>query len=126
VVVGAVVGVVVVGVVVVGGLVAVVAGVVVVVVVEVVGVDAVAATLVVPEAALVSTLVLADDDPSCAVVSCSCAAVRLCSAWSSESCAEVESSLASSWPFLTCWPAFTYTCESVPLVRKFTLTSVPA
>lgn len=34
--------------------------------------------------------------------------------------------MASSWPLLTCWPAVTYTCDSVPLVWKFTLTSVPA
>jgi hypothetical protein len=81
---------------------------------------------VVPEAGLVLRLAVVDDELACAAVSCSCADVRLWSAWSRESWAEVESSEASSWPFLTCWPDFTYTCESVPLVWKFTLTSLPA
>jgi hypothetical protein len=37
-----------------------------------------------------------------AVLSWSWAAVRACSAWSNESCAEVESSVAISWPLVTC------------------------
>jgi hypothetical protein len=101
--------------------------VVVVVVVVAVGFAVVADTnSVVPEPAAVSRLVLVEDELACAAVNCCCAAVRLWSAWSSESCAEVESSVASSWPLVTCWPAFTYTCDSVPLVWKFTLTSAPA
>jgi hypothetical protein len=81
---------------------------------------------VVPELAVVFRLAVLEDELACAAVSCSCAEVRLCCAWSSESWAEVEFSVASSWPFLTCWPVFTSTCESVPLVWKFTLTSLPA
>jgi hypothetical protein len=43
----------------------------------------------------------------CAVLNWSSAAVRFCSAWLSDSWAEVESSVASSWPLLTCCPALT-------------------
>jgi hypothetical protein len=58
---------------------------------------------VVPEPDLVSRLaVVVDVELVSAVLSWSCAAVRFCSAWSSESCAEVESSVASSWPLVTC------------------------
>jgi hypothetical protein len=63
---------------------------------------------------------------ACAVLSWSSAETRLCSAWLSESCAEVESSVPRSWPLVTCWPALTLTLESVPLVWKFTLRSAPA
>jgi hypothetical protein len=38
----------------------------------------------------------------CAALSWSSAAVRSCSAWSTASWAEVESSVASSWPLVTC------------------------
>jgi hypothetical protein len=64
--------------------------------------------------------------PFSTAVSWSSAAVSWASAWSTVSCAEVGSSVASSWPWLTCWPTVTFTCWSVPLVLKLTVTSVPA
>jgi hypothetical protein len=63
---------------------------------------------VVPEPELVSRLavvaveLVVDVALASAVLSWSSAEVRFCSDWSSESCAEVESSVASSWPFVTC------------------------
>jgi hypothetical protein len=100
---------------------AVVAGLVVVVVVWVVGfVVVVLGTVLVletnsvaPEPELVLRLavvvaeLVVDVELACAVLSWSSAAVRFCSAWLSDSCAEVESSVASSWPLVTCWPALT-------------------
>jgi hypothetical protein len=62
----------------------------------------------VPEPELVSRLavvvveLVVDVALASAVLSWSSAAVRFCSAWLSESCAEVESSVASSWPLVTC------------------------
>jgi hypothetical protein len=61
-----------------------------------------------------------------AVARLSFAAASWALAWSSASCAAVGSSVASSWPRFACWPTWTYTFCSVPLVLKFTLTSVPA
>lgn len=66
------------------------------------------------------------DDPDSAELSWSWAAVSCDSAWSSASCAFVGSSVATSWPLLTCWPTVTSTAESVPLIWKFTLSLVPA
>jgi hypothetical protein len=66
-----------------------------------------------PEPELVSRLVVVavelvvDVEPDSTVATWSSAAVRFCSAWSSVSCAAVESSVASSWPLVTCWPALT-------------------
>jgi hypothetical protein len=48
-----------------------------------------------------------DEDPFSAAVSWSSADVRFFSAWSRLSRAEVGSSVASSWPFVTCWPTVT-------------------
>jgi hypothetical protein len=70
--------------------------------------------------------VVAVDELLSAELSWSSAAVRFCSAWSTASWAELESSVASSCPLFTCWPTCTYTCERVPLVWKFTFRSVPA
>jgi hypothetical protein len=77
---------------------------------------------VVPDPELVSRLavdvveLVAVVEADSAVLSWSSAETRFCSAWSSESCAEVESSVARSWPLVTCWPVVTYPLESVPLV----------
>ena len=65
------------------------------------------------------------DEPSSAAVRSSSAASRLSCAWLTESCADVGSSVASSWPWWTCWPMLTNTSASVPLVLKFANTSVP-
>jgi hypothetical protein len=66
------------------------------------------------------------DVPDSAELSWSWAAVSCDSAWSSASCAFVGSSVASSWPLLTCWPTVTSSAESVPLVWKFRSSLVPA
>ncbi|MEA2213084.1 MAG: hypothetical protein QOF83_3032 [Solirubrobacteraceae bacterium] len=63
--------------------------------------------------------------PVSAEASWSLAAVRLCCAWSTASCAAVGSSVASSWPERTCSPTWTETPDRVPLVRKFAVTSTP-
>ena len=47
------------------------------------------------------------DPPSCAAVSSSSAAFSESCAWSTANCAEVGSSVASSWPSCTCWPMCT-------------------
>jgi hypothetical protein len=65
------------------------------------------------------------ESPSSAEVRLSCAEVRLSSASWSVSSAELGSSVAISWPFLTCSPTVTSTVLSVPLVAKFTASSTP-
>jgi len=143
-----VVGVVVVGVVVVGVVVVVVGVVVGVVVVGVVGVVVVVAaarvaarvelaaapdvgwkdTNSVASEFVVSRLAV-DDEPVPELellLDPSSAAARSSSAASSVSFAAVRLRVASTWPFRTCCPTFTYTCASVPLVWKLTSTSVPA
>jgi hypothetical protein len=57
--------------------------------------------------AVVVVELVVDVELASAVLSWSWAAVRLCSAWLSESCAPVESSVASSWPLVTCCPVLT-------------------
>jgi hypothetical protein len=100
----------------------------------VVVVDVVAAGMVVVSAtnsalpALTVALALVEPDedevPASRLLSWSSAAVRVSSAWLTASCAELGSSVASSWPWATCWPCLTLTCSSVPLVLKFATTSV--
>ena len=52
--------------------------------------------------AVVVVELVVDVELASAVLSWSSADVSVCSAWSSESCWEVESSVASSWPLVTC------------------------
>jgi hypothetical protein len=57
--------------------------------------------------AVVVVELVVDVELASAVLSWSWAETRFCSAWFSESCAAVESSVASSWPLVTCCPVLT-------------------
>jgi hypothetical protein len=65
-------------------------------------------------------------EPASACASFASAELRFACAEARLRFASVGSRSASSWPAATCWPTWTYTSLSVPLVAKLTLSSVAA